>query len=669
MKTDPNTPEQAEWLQHYEAALAESPAVLGYAVLDPQGGILSEKTRDLPDGVDLETASTWVQNAYHAIDAYYPESSEVFLRFQDYNVILCRAHELIAIAVLDPSYELKAFNDLLSGERLKRLASRLRSATPAAGGAAPVKRSETVFLKISDDSGTAPAGAPAASRSGTQPATATPTRAAKRSNSTPLILIGGAAVVALLAMGGAIFFAMGSKSAPEPVPAAPVVQPTPEPAVPVDFAAQAARMRAEATELGQLARQPAPSGVNSAPLVAKGFAAASAAEAASSNGQHEEALRRWTEARDAYGQAALQSAEARLNHAEQAVAIRNPENYAQQTWGEIQQNMEGALQARDRQDFREAVRLTRTAAEGMERLPAALQREILGLARTAATTRETATAEIFYRDLLRLDPKNAEAAAFLHRFAAEPGTTIENSVGMQLALIPAGTFTMGSPTSEARRDADEIVHEVTLTEPFFMGTTEVTQAQWRAVMGEGVAVNDEGFAGPDLPVHSVSWEQAKAFADKLSELEGHRYRLPTEAEWEYAARAGSKSAFSSGPALDGTQAQVYDQERNPANAPAPVGSFTPNAWGLYDLHGNVWEWTADWFGPYASEAVENPTGATQDSFSRIDLALKALRGGSWYDEADKARSANRWGSSPSAGANYIGFRVVRDVDPYAPEAP
>ena len=190
-------------------------------------------------------------------------------------------------------------------------------------------------------------------------------------------------------------------------------------------------------------------------------------------------------------------------------------------------------------------------------------------------------------------------------------------VTMRLVLIRAGTFMMGSPDSEKGHKADESPqHEVTISKPFYMGVTEVTQAQYEAVMG----TNPSGSKGPTNPVEKVSWHEASDFCRKLAQKTGKTVRLPTEAEWEYACRAGSKTRFSFGDsdsALGDYASLVY--KRN------PVGRKKPNAWGLYDMHGNVWEWCADRYDPYSSEASTDPQGATSGGGGRV------LRGGSWGD--------------------------------------
>ncbi|MDA7864653.1 formylglycine-generating enzyme family protein [bacterium] len=212
---------------------------------------------------------------------------------------------------------------------------------------------------------------------------------------------------------------------------------------------------------------------------------------------------------------------------------------------------------------------------------------------------------------------------------------------MEFKLIPAGTFIMG--------EGDD-AHDVTLTQPFNMGVHEVTQAQYEQVMG----VNPSHFKDADNPVEKVSWEDAVEFCRKLSELPaekaaGNVYRLPTEAEWEYACRAGTTTKYSFGD--DESELGDYawygfnsDQKTH------PVGSKKPNAWGLYDMHGNVWEWCQDWEEDYPSGSVTDPSGATSGSF-------RVLRGGGWYGTAGYCRSAYRDGGGPSIRGYDLGCRV------------
>jgi formylglycine-generating enzyme required for sulfatase activity len=230
--------------------------------------------------------------------------------------------------------------------------------------------------------------------------------------------------------------------------------------------------------------------------------------------------------------------------------------------------------------------------------------------------------------------------------------------GMIFAWCPPGTFLMGSPESEAERDNDETQHRVTLTNGFWLGVTPLTQAQWQAAMGS----NPSYFKGEDLPVEQVSWDDCQAFCKKLKERTGKTFRLSTEAEWEYACRAGTTIPFCFGVTI--TPDQVNYDGNYPYGGAAQgayraqtsvVGSFPANAWGLYDLHGNVWEWCADGFGPYASEDQIDPKYKSNDE-------ARVLRGGSWHHAARGCRSACRRWLAPSLRFYYVGCRLVLCLD-------
>jgi len=248
------------------------------------------------------------------------------------------------------------------------------------------------------------------------------------------------------------------------------------------------------------------------------------------------------------------------------------------------------------------------------------------------------------------------------RAASQPARQVKTDLGggvtMELVLIPAGQFKMGSSTREFDRDTDEEQHEVTLSRPFYLGSTEVTQEQYAAVMGG----NPSKFKGEKNPVEKVTWPDAVEFCRKLSEKSGQRYRLPTEAEWEYACRAGSTTPFNTGETLDAADANydgnyVYGDGRKGAyrQKTMPAGNFRPNAWGLYDMHGNVIEWCQDWFQAYPSRAVIDPKPDSDEKVGR------AQRGGSWGNEPATCRSANRIQSEPDISSSQVGFRVCRDV--------
>ena len=233
---------------------------------------------------------------------------------------------------------------------------------------------------------------------------------------------------------------------------------------------------------------------------------------------------------------------------------------------------------------------------------------------------------------------------------------IENSIGMMLVPIPAGEFMMGSPESEVTRDDHETQHRVTLTKSFHLGRTEVTQGQWKAVMGTTPWKGKENVKeGGDYPATLVSWNDAVEFCSKLSEKEGVQYRLPTEAEWEFACRAETTTAYSFG----NDESQLGDYTWYVKNAEDVgqecahiVGQKTPNPWGLYDMHGNVYEWCRDWYGEYPSGSVTDPVGPSSGR-GRVN------RGGCWLDDAWFCRSAYRFWSTPSYRDGSLGFRVLR----------
>jgi sulfatase modifying factor 1 len=239
--------------------------------------------------------------------------------------------------------------------------------------------------------------------------------------------------------------------------------------------------------------------------------------------------------------------------------------------------------------------------------------------------------------------------------------SITNTIGMTLNKIPAGTFMMGSPDTEKDRQDDEHQHKVTISKAFYMQTTEVTQRQWKAVMGtEPWKGEDYVKEGPDYPAVYVSWDDAVAYCKKLSEKESKTYRLPTEAEWEYACRAGAKTTWSFGD--DENKLGDYAWYRENAwdideKYAHQVRLKKPNAFGLYDMHGNVHEWCHDYFEEdyYKQSPAKDPTGPTSGS-SRV------LRGGSWNLGTRYTRSANRNANVAGARSYYYGFRLVRELD-------
>jgi formylglycine-generating enzyme required for sulfatase activity len=213
--------------------------------------------------------------------------------------------------------------------------------------------------------------------------------------------------------------------------------------------------------------------------------------------------------------------------------------------------------------------------------------------------------------------------------------------GMEFVRIQAGSFMMGSNNG----DSDEKpVHRVTISNGFEMGKYEVTQLQWRAIMGN----NPSYFKGCNsCPVEQVSWDDVQEFINKLNaKNDGYEYRLPTEAEWEYACRAGTTGGYA------GNLDSMAWYDSNSGDKTHPVGTKQPNAWGLYDMHGNVWEWCQDWYGAYPSNAVTDPAGARSGSY-------RVIRGGGWGSGAQDCRAADRYGYAPDVRNGDLGFRLIR----------
>jgi len=225
-------------------------------------------------------------------------------------------------------------------------------------------------------------------------------------------------------------------------------------------------------------------------------------------------------------------------------------------------------------------------------------------------------------------------------------TSKSNSIGMEFVLIQPGTFHMGSVDG----DADEKpIHPVTISKPFYIGKYEVTQKQWRNVMG----TNPSRYQGDNRPVESVSWNDAQNFIRKLNVREGtKKYRLPTEAEWEFAARGGTQThGFKF--AGSSKVADVAVHSENAGGETRPVGSKRPNELDIYDMSGNVWEWCSDWKDDYGRSAERDPGGPTSGSY-------RVLRGGSFLDYDSNCRVAGRSSGNPNARYRADGFRCVQD---------
>jgi formylglycine-generating enzyme required for sulfatase activity len=242
-------------------------------------------------------------------------------------------------------------------------------------------------------------------------------------------------------------------------------------------------------------------------------------------------------------------------------------------------------------------------------------------------------------------------------------------IGLEMVAIPGGKFMMGSPESEPDRSDDESPqHEVTVS-PFFIGKYPITQAQWRSIANTSQIKRQLNFdpfilKGDFLPVEQVSWEDASEFCNRLSRLTGREYRLPTEAEWEYACRARTCTPFHFGETITSTLAnynsnETYldEQKTGWLGKTTAVGNFLPNAFGLSDMHGTEWEWCLDhWHSNYEGVPTDSSAWLSED-----DKARRLVRGGSWYVNPRLCRSATRFSYNPGSGYHGIGFRVICEI--------
>jgi formylglycine-generating enzyme required for sulfatase activity len=242
----------------------------------------------------------------------------------------------------------------------------------------------------------------------------------------------------------------------------------------------------------------------------------------------------------------------------------------------------------------------------------------------------------------------------------DPPKHFTNSIGMKYVWIPPGNFMMGSPKEEKERKPDEIQHKVTLTKGFYMGVYAVTQEEWQAVIGNNPSFFNKG--EKRLPVERVRWDDCQGFLKKMRDKDKKPYRLPTEAEWEYACRAGTTTPYHFGENISTDQANylgevilAFGKKGVFRKKTTPVGSFPANAWGLHDMHGNVWQRCQDWYGKYPQQDVVDPQGP------KIGTD-RVMRGGAWGVTPDYLRSACRYKLVPTWGDDGIGLRVCFNLD-------
>jgi formylglycine-generating enzyme required for sulfatase activity len=326
-----------------------------------------------------------------------------------------------------------------------------------------------------------------------------------------------------------------------------------------------------------------------------------------------------------------------------------------------QKRLESVKHKRQQAEAKRRAEIERLKAEKKAELVASLEKDIRKYEQIMSSPygldmRETAWKRLVarYPEAARgLEVGDTEGIIFKIKYG---GTT--NRLAMKFVYIAPGMFMMGSPSGEPGRDDDERQHRVTLTKGFHLQTTEVTQGQWKAVMGGNPSFFRN--CGDDCPVERVSFEDVQKFIRRLNQMEGmNKYRLPTEAEWEYASRAGTETAFTNGPIREldcGYDANLDAMGWYCGNSDKkthPVGRKKANRWGLYDMHGNVWEWCQDRKGKYPSKHVIDPKSLSQSQY-------RVSRGGSFGGSAGSCRSANRNGESPGNQIRTLGFRLARD---------
>lgn len=280
----------------------------------------------------------------------------------------------------------------------------------------------------------------------------------------------------------------------------------------------------------------------------------------------------------------------------------------------------------------------------------------------AAHPRKNKSVPLLYAAMMAAAMAAAACAFFPAPAAAAEKHKFTNELGMEFVRIEPGTFMMGSPAGEPDRSESETLHRAVIEKPFYMQATEVTVGQWQAVMGKNWLFPRKGPA--DRPVTEVSWYDCRDFIKKLNRMTKETYRLPTEAEWEYACRAGmqtpycwgedidcKKAMYANNPLKSGRCVETVKSMGLEPGAPAPVKTYPPNAWGLYDMHGNVWEWCMDCFDPYTRPGRRG----------NFECARRVRRGGSWYSNAHNLRCANRAYAHPAAKFRTTGFRLVKEV--------
>ncbi len=496
-----------------------------------------------------------------------------------------------------------------------------------------------------------PPGPPAA-----VPDSATPARVSPgRSKLVVPAIVGGA-----LALGGAAVWAARDDGRGHAAPA-PVAR-----SVPPKESLRAAQ--AESSAMSALAKRCGADRAGGEDF-ARGLARLSEADSLARAGKDAEAAAAHAAASERFARAVLRTCRADLARALSAIRLKDVREYRADLWGALDRMVAEADADERAGRLAAAARRLDAAASSVAGCLDAAREELAKLAVETEAAGNLDAARLLRFKLAKVAPEDAGNLAWLMRRGRAAGAVVRDPLGIPFAYVAPGAYSQGSPPSEAGRKPDETPRRVSVSRGFFLAVTEVTQAQWDSVLGAGASaarLNREpaAFSRPDLPVVNLTWDEAREFCQKLSARTGLRYRLPTEAEWEYACRAGADSPYSGGKLfLSCSDAAVDDGTAGAPTAPRPVASSgAANAWGLRDMHGNVWEWCSDWYGVRAPGDVINPAGPADKDAGRADIATKVVRGGSWTDSAAAARSANRWSYPPGVRVNYIGLRPLLEFN-------
>lgn len=671
-------------------------------VINTEGKVQEKMFRTIDPARDLSNLVIWVTKMVSSIKIELPQAKHAVLHYQDRKLLLIfRDGQTVGVILARRASEGPMLESIyqtlgwLESEPKPLPSESAKKKTPfimdlGGGSRAPFGTSSPTASAAPQSASTAeikPASAaPVASMVPAKPVAEPVTEAKSEKKGAPVALI-AVGVIALIAIAAVAFLLVGKK--PEPIPVANEAfgQPQPAAVTPlstsvnsapaaetvienISVAEQIEKARAQVADLRKLVTdeklEPA---APEAMALAK--VALAATERLSTSANDAAAVTAWEAAAESMGNAAVAALNNQLNQIVASITVDNPTTYRSANLDALEKARAESATAIRAKDYSAAILSLQDGKSAAVAWKNDIANQLLAMGRAAAVNKEVATGKVFFLQLLKLDPNNEEALSYLHRNFYRSGQIITNGVSMRLAFVPPGEIRMGSPSTEVGRDPDETQFTVIITKGLFFGTTEVTQEQWSKVMGDPIRKvaadpnQASGFIGQSIPMHGVTHAEAVEFCERLSAMEGKKYRLPTEAEWEYACRAGTTTPFANGSESIGPQEVNYYNPAAPRESPVVAGSLRfKNGFGLSDMHGNLWEWVADWYSSYPEGVFTDYRGPSDKQIGRPDLAMKVARGGSWNDDMLIARSANRAQFSPVVPANYIGIRVVMEVNEF-----